>query len=125
MDGLNFKPALPDMRVNIRNPMIEYVESVSAQTACKQLEKVFIQFMSKLQPDEEVGLALTSFGVVRQIVVVSVRAIGQSLLEISGIENGNEVILIQHVSQLNFLLIPMKTASAEQPARRKIGFSAE
>ena len=115
----------PDMSVNIRSPITDYVDATSAYEACRQLEKVFNQFMARLKPDEEVGLALTSFGIARQIIVVSVNAIGQNQLMITGIENDQEVVLVQHISQMNFLLIPVKTVSPEQTPRRKIGFSSE
>ena len=93
----------------------------TADEAVEILKTVFADFENSLNPDEEIGLALTSFGAVRQIIVNRVIALSPALLQISGFENDVPVSLVQHHSQLNFLLIPVKKATPEAP-RRLIGF---
>lgn len=96
----------------------------TASEACKNIQAVFEAFERSINPDEEIGLALSSFGVQHQIIVERVSALGVNLIVIRGIENGVSVSLVQHLSQLSFLLIPVKKAQPEAP-RRKIGFGAE
>lgn len=103
-------------------------ETALASTAgevCRRLQSVFDAFMTSLKPDEEIGVALASFGVVHQISVETVRAVGPNLLQIDGDENGRSVSLVQHVSQLSFLLVPLKVSSLEEKPRRIIGFQVD
>ena len=116
-DALFAEPYIP--------PQEEIAVNSTAKEVCKRLERVFYSFMAELNPDEELGLALTSFGAIRQIRVESVKALGPNLLQIDGYEADQPVVLVQHISQLSFLLVPLKLASPEQEPLRKIGFSAE
>ena len=111
MDEINRRKALPG-EIQIASTAVE---------VCKRLKNVFLSFENGLNPDEEIGLVLTSYGAVRQIVVCSVVALGPNLLVISGIENSLGVTLVQHISQLSFLLVPVKKSAPDEP-RRKIGF---
>ena len=96
----------------------------TADEVCARLENVFQEFEEALKPDEEIGLALSSFGAIRQIIVLGVIACGPNMLIIKGEENGHPVSLVQHISQMNFLLIAVPRACPDEP-RRKIGFRAE
>lgn len=119
---------IPDLNAALnryRNIPVELALDSTASEVCKRLQSVFMDFMESLNPDEEVGIALTSFGAVRQVAVVNVRSMGPNLLVIDGFEDERRVTLLQHVSQLNFLLVPLKTASGAETPRRKIGFQAE
>ena len=100
---------------------IEHVLASTAGEVCSRLQVVFDAFISTLRPDEELGLALTSFGNAREISVETVTALGPNLLQIDGYENEQRVTLVQHISQLSFLLIPLKAQPPEAP-RRAIGF---
>ena len=103
----------------------EIAAASTANEVCKHLEAIISVFIQSLNNDEEVGIALTSFGVARQIVVENIRAVSPNLLQIDGYENKKKVILLQHISQLSFLLIPVKISSDEERPRRKIGFQTE
>lgn len=120
-------PAAIDAYTHIPPPVnLSYVPSpLSADEVVKRLANVFEQFMSTLADNEEIGMALASFGVEHTIHVQSVRALGPSLICITGFENGAQVQLVQHLSQLSFLLIRVEPASPDGIPRRKIGFAAE
>ncbi len=80
------------------------------------------EFEDSLDNEHEVGVKLTSFG---QSITMSVTDIGYAnptTLIFYGLVNGNQATLIQHMSQLNFLLIAVPKADPEQPPRR-IGFA--
>lgn len=80
------------------------------------------EFESNLDDEHEVGLKLASFG---QSITMSVFDIGYanpSTLIFYGTVGGQEATLIQHMSQLNFLLMSVPKADPEKPAHR-IGFA--
>lgn len=79
-------------------------------------------FQNNLDNEHEVGIQLASFG---QNIIINVTDIGYSnpdLFHFYGFVNGNPAELIQHQNQLNFLLMAVKKADPEKPARR-IGFA--
>jgi hypothetical protein len=81
-------------------------------------------FDEELDQDHEVGIKLASFG---QAISVHVSELGYhnpSLIFFYGeTENGERVQLIQHVNQINFLLIAMPKAKPDEP-KRPFGFEA-
>lgn len=79
------------------------------------------EFEDELDDDHEVAVKLASFG---QTVIMSVTDIGYSnpsTLVFYGYVDGQYAMLVQHMSQLNFLLLAVKKAEPEKPPRR-IGF---
>ena len=79
------------------------------------------EFEDQLDNEHEVGLRLASFG---QSIMLSVTGIGYSnpsTLVFYGYVGDQPATLIQHVSQLNFLLMAVKKADP-QKAPRRIGF---
>ena len=81
------------------------------------------EFEDELDDDHEVAVKLASFG---QTITMSVTGIGYSnpsTLVFHGFVGEQAATLIQHMSQLNFLLLAVKKAVPEKPPRR-IGFSA-
>ena len=79
-------------------------------------------FEEELDEDHEVALQLASFG---QSITLSVTDIGYSnpsTLVFHGFVGEQHATLIQHMSQLNFLLLAVPKADPTKPARR-IGFA--
>lgn len=79
------------------------------------------EFEDDLDEEHEVALKLASFG---QSITLSVTGIGYSnpsTLVFHGFVGDQEATLIQHMSQLNFLLVAARKADPEKPPRR-IGF---
>lgn len=80
------------------------------------------KFEEDLDDEHEVCLRLTSFG---QSITLSVTNIGYhnpSTIMFYGYVGSQPATLIQHINQLNFLLLAVKKSDPEKPARR-IGFS--
>jgi len=78
-------------------------------------------FEAKLNDDEEIGVKLANFGEASQIHIRHISFNNPNLIVFFGIDqNQHEVTLIQHISQLNFLLIAVKPI-AEKPYR--VGFT--
>lgn len=86
----------------------------------KSLGEYVRAFEADLDEDHEVGARLVNFGGTIQIHVQSIGFTAPFLITFSGLtENGDSVRLIQHVSQLSFLLVSLKKI-ADAPYR--IGF---
>ena len=80
-------------------------------------------FQKSLDDEHEVGLRLANFGIAAEINIRSIGYKNPNLIEFSGLSRDmQEVTLVQHISQLNFLLIAAKPLE-EQPFR--IGFLAK
>lgn len=115
------------MNSNLRNLLAQPPEVSVASTskqACKCIMEIFEDFEQSLDSSEETGMKLTSFGSSIQIVVTGLRALPCNLIQIEGLCSGQPVSLVQNVSQLSFLLIPVQKAQPDEP-RRKIGFHME
>lgn len=79
------------------------------------------EFEASLDDNHEVAIQLASFG---QSIVMNVTEIGYSnpsLIHFYGYVDGKKAELIQHVNQLNFLLLAVPKSDPNRPARR-IGF---
>ena len=79
------------------------------------------EYEAKLDNDHEIALRLASFGSSTVMVVTSVGYQNPDMLYFYGFVNGKDAQLIQHVSQLNFLITSVEREDKTKPARR-IGF---
>ena len=86
----------------------------------KIMEQIY-KFEKNLDAEHEVALKLTSFGSSLTMIVSSIGYQNPDLLYFHGFVNGTEAQLIQHKSQLNFLLTSVERTDKTKPARR-IGF---
>ena len=92
-----------------------------SDTQFELIKKYIEEFEDSLDTEHEVGVMLTNFG---QSVLMQVTEIGYEksvMLVFKGYVNGKPSTLIQHISQLNFLLTSMDRKEPEKP-KRKIGF---
>lgn len=91
-----------------------------SDTQFEIIRKYILRFQADLDREHDVGLMLTNFG---NTVLMEVTEIGYEnsvLMVFTGYVNGRKSTLIQHVSQLNFLL----TSVPKDPdvPKRRIGF---
>jgi hypothetical protein len=91
-----------------------------AEGIFKHLLRRVDEFQAGLSGEEEVGLQLANFGLAAQIHVRSIGYVNPNIVEFTGLDaNGNKSTLIQHISQLSFMLIALKPFK-ETPYR--VGF---
>lgn len=100
--------------INIRNYSL-------ADWKYEKIKEQIEGFQEKLSDDVDVCVALASFGTSMIMQVTDIGYQNPDLLYFYGYINGNETQLIQHISQLNFVLMAMKKEEPERPPRR-IGF---
>lgn len=84
----------------------------------EQIEK----YQNTLDNDHEIGLLLTSFGTSILMQVTEIGFQNPDLIYFYGYVDGKKAQLIQHSSQLNFLLTSVEKADKSKPPKR-IGFS--
>lgn len=111
--------SIPDMMVdafNKKNPL-------TADHVYDVILSRIKDFEDQLDDDHEVALMLTSFG---QSITLSVTEIGYenpNILIFKGYIGNQHATLIQHMSQLNFLMLANPKAVPNEPPRRVIGFA--
>lgn len=81
------------------------------------------EFEDTLDNEHEVALRLASFGQSITLSVVDIGYSNPSTLVFHGYVGNQPATLIQHISQLNFLLLAVKKTDPEKPPRR-IGFES-
>ncbi len=79
-------------------------------------------FEKGLDDEHEIALKLASFGSSTTMLVTSIGYQNPDILYFFGFVNGKDAQLIQHVSQLNFLITSVEKEDKSRPARR-IGFT--
>ncbi|PEB73301.1 hypothetical protein COM89_23210 [Bacillus thuringiensis] len=88
-----------------------------------RLVEMINDFDETLDLEHEVGMRLVSYGQTVQFHIEDLGYYNPSLIRFYGrMEDGSRVELIQHVSQISFLLIAVKRLNPEEP-KRSIGFS--
>ena len=88
------------------------------------LVKQIKEFEDSLDNAEEVGICLVNFGQTITFSLQSIAYANPSLIIYHGNSNGNNVRLIQHISQTSILLMKFPRSEPEKP-RNKIGFIQE
>ena len=104
-------PKLPTLPLHQTNP---------AAWTYEKLINYIREFESKLDDQHEVGASLVSFGPATVFHIESIGYAGPHIICFFGkMDDGSPVQLVQHMSQLNVLLMAMKK---QQPVARRIGF---
>lgn len=99
-------------------------KKMGAQWMYERLVKSIIDFEDDLDEEHEVGANLVSFNDTETFSIMDIGFWDPDLIIFFGISpEGNRIQLMQHVSQVNIMLVAMKKPE-EKPARR-IGFILE
>ena len=113
-------PLLSTEPEEILPPPIAYSYS---DTQFEIIKKHILDFQASLDNGHDVGLMLTNFGKSMLMEVTEIGYEESVLMVFRGYVNGNKATLIQHISQLNFLLTAIPKAP-DKP-RNTIGFTAK
>ena len=90
----------------------------------EKIKEQIEDFQNALSDDVDVCVALASFGTNMIMQVTDIGYQNPDMLYFYGYIDGNETQLIQHTSQLNFVLMAVKKDEPERPPRR-IGFAVD
>ena len=124
MDDLT-KYRMPDIVGHMQRQRAEDEERQAKNAGRFDAEDIFrhllrrVQdFQEKLDENEELGLQLANFGLASAIHIRQTAYRNPNLIEFSGVDlEENEVVLVQHISQLNFMLRAVKPLDQEEPFR--------
>lgn len=110
----NIKPIVP---FEVKNAEANY-----ASEFCKRILDSINKFDESLDSSKQVGIRLVSFGQSITFAVSSIGYSNPSLIYFYGVlDNGSPVQLVQHVSQISFLLMAVNKVAPEEP-KKPIGF---
>lgn len=79
-------------------------------------------FQDSLDSEHEVGIFLANYGNQKAMSVMNIGFANPMLVIFYGLIDGIDSVLIQHVSQINFLLTSVEKADPDKPPKR-IGFT--
>lgn len=98
-------------------------EADLAENQFEIIKQYVLDFQESLDAEHDVGLMLTHFGNTILMEVTHISYEMPVLMVFRGYVNGRKSTLIQHISQINFLL----TSISKDPDKphRKIGFTVE
>lgn len=100
-------------------------EGSTAQIVAENLHQEILNYQSNLPDEEDVAISIVQFNQTTTILVDSIGYIGYNLVRFGGKDNsGKPLELIQHISQLNFLLTVVPKPEPEVP-KRQIGFVSQ
>lgn len=121
LPSLDYRSLLPKEET-FADPIPSTNQPYSAQALFKQLVSQIKYFEKNLDHEHEVGIQLVSFGQSIQFSVTSIGYMDPSLILFEGIlPDGSNVELIQHVSQISFLMMAVQRQNPEKP-KAPIGF---
>ena len=130
MGNSNIYPFSPEFdHRNIRGisatmTLAEIEEMSTAESVAKNLYQEIIKYQESLPESDDVALRVVQFNQSVTIFVDSIGYIGYNLISFSGTDSsGKPQELIQHVSQLNFLLTVVPKPTPEAP-KRVVGFQS-
>ena len=107
----------PEIDLSVINP--RNYNNADYQYEC--LKEEILAFQRTLDDEHEVALMLASFGQNITLAVTDIDYRNPSLLLFYGYVNGNFTTLVQHISQLSFLMTAIPKHDPDEPPRR-IGF---
>lgn len=116
--------------LNISNPLSDFDFSrlpgdySLADYQYEIIVKEISDFEKNLDNDHEIALKLCNFGQSILLNVTEISYHNPNLMFFYGYVNDNYTQLIQHTSQINFLLMAVPKSNPKEPPRR-IGFTCE
>jgi hypothetical protein len=107
---------------SFKQQLLQINEPYTAKSIFRQLVQQIQHFESALNEEYEVGIKLVSFGQSVQFSVVSLGYLDPNLIWFAGLlPDGTNVELLQHISQISFLMMAVKRPDPEKP-KAPIGF---
>ncbi|HGN0329698.1 MULTISPECIES: DUF6173 family protein [Proteus] len=109
--------------LNISNPSLQIPDHDLASGFQRRVLTLVNDFHRELSDDFEVGGQLVSFGKTIEFSFTSVGFWNPALISFSGmLDDGSPIELVQHISQINILLVRKKREAPSEP-KRPIGFA--
>jgi len=118
-DSLNEETRRKSHAADSINFLADLQRASLASAFAEKLRMAILHFDASLDADHEVGMRLVTFGQAITFHVEDVRYHNPSLIFFRGTtDDGHRVELIQHLSQISFLLLKLPKPDPNQPKRR-------
>lgn len=101
---------------------IDISDPYYAEYQRKLLIEYVKDFQDTLDSSHEVGIFLANYGCQKAMIVTDIGFANPMLVIFYGFVDGVDSVLIQHISQINFLLTSVEKPDPTKPPRR-IGFT--
>ena len=109
------------MNAFLTKPPVPFIPS-ETEVAMEAIKTQVLRFQASLDTEHDVGLMLTNFGATTVMEIQSISITQPCIIVFKGLVNCCPSTLVQHVSQLNFLLTAIPKP-VEKP-KNVIGFTA-
>ena len=114
-----------NMESNLRTAAKEQRSRQEELAGRQDAQGIFIHLMdqvrmfeAKLNSEQELGIQLANFGLPAQIHIRSIGYQNPNLIEFEGLlDGGTPTKLIQHIGQLNFMLLALEPIGTSEPFR--------
>ena len=117
------KQDVEEESIRSTNLMASIAKNSMASVASKQIRQIIEFFEKSLDQEHEVGAKLVSYGQSMTIHILDVKFQDPGFVIFLGATTeGDRVMLVQHTSQISFLLMAMPRLEPEGPPRR-FGFA--
>lgn len=113
-------PEIPTLSA-IDPALFEIVDPSQAETQFKIIMDTIKQFEVRIDDEHEVAIKVTMLGGTNMFSISEIDFFEPSTIHYKGWVNGQPAELLQHVSQMNFLLLAVPKAVPEKP-KAAIGF---
>lgn len=117
----------PRVSAQLATEFAEALDGATPQYADWKYKKIVEQirdFEADLDDEHEIALQLASFGTSMVMAVTDIGYQNPDMLYFYGTVKGKDAQPIQHISQLNFLLLAVEKQTPNSPPRR-IGFALD
>ena len=105
--------------------MRDFQKSELASSFIEKLSDYINEFDKNLNPEQEIGIKMVSFGQAVQFTVHNIGYNNPKLICFCGeMPDGSPVQLIQHINQISFLLVAVQRTHPEQE-KQPIGFCSD
>jgi Family of unknown function (DUF6173) len=113
------------MNSNLNAVQRQHKERVEELAGRQDAKGIFLHLMEqvrifegKLSPEHELGIHLANFGLPAQMHVRWIGYQNPNLIEFEGLLDGRRLTkLIQHIGQLNFMLVAIEPFGTDEPYR--------
>lgn len=114
-----------DNEYNLPSKSIDFLALTRDYTKADHQYEILMRYIKRfedeLDPNEEVAIRLSSFGQNILLNVTKIAYANPSIITFYGLVDGQHAQLVQHINQLNFMLIAVQQVNPKLPPRR-IGF---
>lgn len=103
----------------MKNPFAE----IAARDVFENIVRLIQDFELTLDKEEAIGIEVSHGGTSLKLLLGNISFCGSSLIKFSCILNKEKIELVQHIQQINFILVKIRLIEPKKDSTKPIGFS--